>query len=181
MLRKRGCGMSGTDVRVWGKRLYALFDRYKFVLLVLLAGVVLLLLPTGEGGVSDPAEAAPQSSTVQVEDLERRLEEALSKVDGAGEVTVLLTVKSSARQVLAQDGETTQRGDAVESSLTTVVVSRGSGAQEAVPLQQISPQYQGALVVCSGGGDPSVKLRIVEAVSALTGLGADKISVCKGK
>ena len=55
------------------------------------------------------------------------------------------------------------------------------GTEETVTLQQISPQYQGALVVCSGGGNPSVRLQVVEAVSALTGLGADHISVCEGK
>ena len=37
-----------------------------------------------------------------------------------------------------------------------------------------------ALVVCPGGNDPAVKLQISEAVAALTGLGADKISICKG-
>ena len=159
----------------WGKTLFALFERYKFVLLVILAGAALLLLPSPKEEEGQPPPAEPeQTGGFQVEDLERRLEEALSQVDGAGEVRVVLTVKSTARQVLAQDGRSTQRG-------STVVVSQGSGAQEPVTIQQLSPQYQGALVVCSGGDDPSVRLRIVEAVSALTGLGADKISVCKGK
>lgn len=165
----------------WGKPLLALFERYKFVLLVILAGVALLLLPsTGEEG-DRPPPAEDHSGGFQVEDLERRLEEVLSQVAGAGEVRVVLTVRSTARQVLAQDGRSTQRGEELDSTLTTVVVSQGSGTQEPVTIQQLSPQYQGALVVCSGGDDPSVRLRIVEAVSALTGLGADKISVCKGK
>lgn len=166
----------------WGKTLFGLFERYKFVLLVILAGAVLLLLPAFEGEKSQPLQTEGASGGgFQVEDLERRLEEALSQVAGAGEVKVVLTVKSTARQVLAQDGKSTQRGEEVDSTLTTVVVSQGSGMQEPVTIQQLSPQYQGALVVCSGGGDPTVRLHIVEAVSALTGLGADKISVCKGK
>ncbi len=37
-----------------------------------------------------------------------------------------------------------------------------------------------ALIVCPGGGDARVRLRLIEAVSALTGLGADRISVCAG-
>ena len=166
----------------WGKTLFGLFERYKFVLLVILAGAALLLLPAFEGEKSQPLQTEGVSGGgFQVEDLERRLEEALSQVAGAGEVKVVLTVKSTARQVLAQDGKSTQRGEEVDSTLTTVVVSQGSGMQEPVTIQQLSPQYQGALVVCSGGGDPTVRLHIVEAVSALTGLGADKISVCKGK
>ena len=42
------------------------------------------------------------------------------------------------------------------------------------------PGAKSAVVVCPGGGDPQVRLRLVEAVSALTGLGSDRISVCQG-
>lgn len=170
---------------MWGRRLWGLLERYKFVLLVVLAGAILLLLPSTHAGEAAQARAEPedgQDDLFAVETLERRLEQALSKIDGAGEVEVVLTLKSSARQILAQDSRSSSRetGDA-ETQIDTVVVSRGSGEEQTVALQQVSPEYQGALVVCSGGGDPAVQLRIVESVSALTGLGADRISVCKGK
>lgn len=158
-----------------------LFQKYKYVLLVIAAGIVLLLLPLG--GEENPASGGTESQTengeetFRVEEMERRLEEALSMVDGAGEVTVVLTVKSGTRQILAQDSS--RSGE--ESSTSTVVVSTGSGTEDAVVLQQVYPQYQGALVVCPGGGDPAVCLKLVDAVSALTGLGADKISICKSK
>ena len=158
-----------------------LFQKYKYVLLVIAAGIVLLLLPLG--GEENPTLGGTESQngngeeTFRVEEMERRLEEALSRVDGAGEVTVVLTVKSGARQILAQDSS--RSGE--ESSTSTVVVSTGSGTEDAVVLQQVYPQYQGALVVCPGGGDPAVCLKLVDAVSALTGLGADKISICKSK
>ena len=42
------------------------------------------------------------------------------------------------------------------------------------------PEKGVALVVCPGGGDPAVQLRLLEAVSALTGLGSDRISICEG-
>lgn len=158
-----------------------LFQKYKYVLLVITAGIVLLLLPLG--GEENPASGSTErqaengEETFKVEEMERRLEEALSKVDGAGEVTVVLTVKSGSRQILAQDSS--RSGE--ESSTSTVVVSTGSGTEDAVVLQEVYPQYQGALVVCPGGGDPAVCLKLVDAVSALTGLGADKISICKSK
>ena len=116
----------------------------------------------------------------QVEALEKRMEEALSRITGVGEVRVVLTLQSSPRRILAQDTQSTVEADSTDAALTTVVLS-GGGTEETVTLQQISPQYQGALVVCSGGGNPSVRLQVVEAVSALTGLGADHISVCEGK
>lgn len=174
--------MKERSLGQWRDTLLTLVQRYKYVLLVILAGAALLLLPSPKGEESQPSPApAETGGDFQVEDLERRMEEALSRVAGAGEVKVVLTVQSTARRVLAQDGRSTQRGEELDSTLTTVVVAQGSGTQEPVTIQQLSPQYQGALVVCSGGDDPSVRLRVVEAVSALTGLGADKISVCKGK
>lgn len=182
VLRKRGRGMKTEALGAWSKRLRGVFGRYKFVLLVILAGAALLLLPSVGEKETAAEQTAEQTSLLQsVDALERRLEAALSRMDGAGEVTVVLTVKSSGRQILAQDGKTTERGETTDTQLTTVVVSRGSGSEEPVALQQLSPQYQGALVVCSGGDADAVRLKIVEAVSALTGLGADKISVCKGK
>ena len=43
--------MRGTDIAAkGGRRLMGLLEKYKFVLLVLLAGILLLLLPTFEGG-----------------------------------------------------------------------------------------------------------------------------------
>ena len=49
-----------------------------------------------------------------------------------------------------------------------------------VVTRETYPQYRGALVVCEGGGNDAVRLQVVSAVSALTGLGADKISICQG-
>ena len=108
-----------------------------------------------------------------------QMEEAAALV-GAGKVKVVLTLRSGTRQILATDGKTTEKGESIDSQVSTVVVSKGSGNEETVALQELAPQYQGALVVCPGGNDPAVKLQISEAVAALTGLGADKISICKG-
>ena len=61
----------------------------------------------------------------------------------------------------------------------TVIVNSGSG-QEAVLLTRRYPTFQGALVVCEGGDDAEIRLLMTRAVSALTGIGADRITVCKG-
>ena len=84
--------------------------------------------------------------------------------------------------MLAEDSEYVEKENGIEESTSTVILSRGSGVQETVKLQEIYPQFQGALIICSGGDDPTVRLKLMEATSALTGLGADKISICsRGK
>lgn len=155
-------------------------DRYKYVLIVIVAGIVLLLWPTGEreqnAGTGGPADAR---ETFDLEALEEKLSRTLSMVEGAGEVTVTLTVKRGMEQVLASDRSTSvsERGSSVEEE--TVRINTGSG-QETVLLTQKYPTFQGALVVCEGGDNAEVRLLLTQAVSALTGLGADRITVCKG-
>lgn len=155
--------------------------RYQYVLLVMAAGLLLLLLPTSgresRAAARDQAQDQSGGELIQLEQLEEKLSDSLSEIRGAGKVRVVLTLNSSSRQVLAQNVE--RRGEE-GSSVSTVTVGRGSGSQEVVALQTLSPQFRGALVVCSGGADPQVRLQITQAVAALTGLGADRISICTG-
>lgn len=170
--------MNGREdlIRLTGK-LRALAEQHRLVLLVILAGLLLLLLPVG--GETNQPEHQETQSQFDLADMEDRLSQALSKIDGAGEVTVVLTLQDGPRQVLAQD---TDQGDVQGGERReTVILSRGSSTQETVTVQELYPSYQGALLVCPGGDDPTVRLKLTEATSALTGLGADKISISKGK
>ena len=152
--------------------------KYAYVALVMAVGVVLLFLPPGSRdstGADPPAEE--EGASFNLEAFEEKLERALSQVEGAGGVRVVLTLDGGSRQVLARNQD--REGDGGVSN-TVVTVGRGSGQQEVVPLQTVSPQFRGALVVCPGGGNAQVRLKLIEAVSALTGLGSDRISVCAG-
>ncbi len=171
----------------WRGRGLELFQKYKYVLLILLAGVVLLLWPSGkepsaEGDTPEVSASVPQED-FSVSALEEKLSETLSKVHGAGDVTVMLTVQGGSRQVLAMDEKSSHKADGGSETQSTTVVVSGSSAAGSGPvlIQQLYPRFQGALVVCSGGEDAGVRLKLMEAVSALTGLGTDKISICKGK
>ena len=149
---------------------------YGPVLLILLVGI-LMMLPGG-GAEKEKAERRGETGSFQefdLEEFEDRLSRTLSQVEGAGETTVMLSLKSGSRQVLAQNVE--RDGDEMVS--TAVTLGKGSGTQEVVALQTFGPQFQGALVVCPGGEDPQVRLRLSASVSALTGLGSDRISICK--
>jgi len=169
----------------WGRKLVARLEKYKFILLIILVGIVLLVLPTSkkstaQDGGEPVGTAVAEQISFDLTDMEERLSEALSKIDGAGEVRVLLTLQSGSRVILAQDTKTSESGDALEREISTVIVSKGANNEETIALQELAPKYQGAVVICPGGGNSAVRLKLTEAVSALTGLGADRISVCKG-
>ena len=152
--------------------------KYQAVLLVVAVGALLLLLPAGGGdGAARSQEDEAAADMFDLEAFEQRLETTLSQIQGVGKVRVVLTLDGGSRRILAQDVE--REGDG-GSSTAVVTVGGGSAGQEAVPLQTMAPDFRGALVVCSGGGEPQIQLQIMQAVSALTGLSSNRISVCEG-
>lgn len=152
--------------------------RYQYALLVVILGVFLMLLPSGRSEERTvPPTGEGTGVPFELKEFERRLEEMLSQIEGAGTVRVLLTLDSGSRRMLAQNLDREQDGSG---TTTVVTVNQGSGRQDVVELQTFSPKFRGALVVCTGGRNPTVQLHMTEAVTALTGLRADQVSVCQG-
>ena len=164
-------------------RMSDLLRQYRYVLIVAAAGLALLLWPAGDGpGEQSPGPAGGLTGAEEdfsVEALEEKLARALSQVEGAGEVSVILTVEQGMERVLASDRTAEQGRDTTSLEEQTVIISTGAG-EEAVLITQRYPTFQGALVVCPGGDDPAVQLVLTRAMAALTGLGTDRITVCKG-
>ena len=151
--------------------------KYRYTVLILLLGVGLMLIPFEKKSSSAPTV---DSVTLEEEPLEARLERLLSKVDGAGAVSVLLTLEKGPRQTYQEDTQTKTDAGGSQSQSQTVLVSSG-GAESPVPVQTTYPIYKGAVVVCQGADRAAVKLDIIRAVSSLTGLGSDRITVIKMK
>jgi stage III sporulation protein AG len=155
-----------------------LWKKYKYVGLVVLAGILLMLLP----GKKSDAQTQEGGGSFSLEDTERRMEELLGRMDGVGRVQVMLTLHSGETLSLAEDSSATLgSGGDVRQDSQVLTVNRGSGKQEVVVTRRLYPTYQGAVVVCQGAGDSRVRLRVLETVSVLTGLSSDKISVVQWK
>ena len=168
-----------------GGRVKALdaLKRCKYVVLTAALGIVLLLLPGGnekkqEGGAPDAAEDFDRTA------LQEEMEEILSSLDGVGHLKLMLTVDGGSAYELARDEAQTQKrsgentGERTQKSETVVL---GSGASaEVVVTRSRFPAFIGALVVCEGGDRAEVRLRVTQAVTALTGLASDRITVVKG-
>ena len=163
------------------EKLRDFLKRYKFVLIVIAAGVLLLAIPDSDkkGDQSAAANMAGGEEDFSVEALEEKLSEILSRIEGAGEVSVMLTVRSGMERVLATDQEIAENDTEHDLKEETVIISTDAG-DEVVLIRQNYPVFQGALVVCQGGDDPEVQLQLTRALSALTGLNTNRITVCKG-
>ncbi len=147
--------------------------------LLILGALLLLLAPSG--GKKEEAKTPEEAPEFSLEAEERRLATILSKIEGAGRVSVMLTVSGGVFREIAENTEETSAEGKRESSKKAVTVQTGGSAQEAVTLRYLYPEYTGALVVADGAGSAGVRLRLTEAVAAVTGLKTDKISVIKMK
>ena len=172
--------------RTQGKRKWlALIGSYKYVLIVVAAGILCLGWPSRSPTEPEQQAAGASASSMDLEAIQTEMEEILGAIQGVGELRLMLTVDTGTQRELAGDtclsysGETTAPED-YSRTTETVVVSGGSGEDQVVVTRETCPQFRGALVVCQGADDPQVKLSVIEAVSALTGLGSDKISVIRG-
>lgn len=163
-----------------GEKGRELLKKYRIPMLALLAGVVLMLLPTGSSETAE--EESAEAEEYSLMETEERMAELLGAMNGVGKVRVMLTLRSGEALSLAEDSsESRESGTATRQERQVLTVSRGSGKQEVVVTQRRYPVYQGAVVVCQGAEDSRVRLTVTEAVSVLTGLSSDKISVVKWK
>jgi len=157
-------------------------SRYRYAAVAVLLGVVLMLLP------SEKAEQETSKTTAEAFDraaLQQEMEQILSQIDGVGKLKLMLTVSGGAEVELAHDESQEQKSrqdssDEFTAKSETVVLGSGANAQVVVTANRY-PDFVGALVVCEGADSAAVRLQLTQAVSALTGLSSDKISIVRGK
>lgn len=159
-----------------------IWERYKWAVLVILAGVVALLWPSGGTKETSTAQSTAVAALGDPEALQEEMEEILSHISGVGEVRLLLAVETDGERQLAGNTETSYSGSASapeDFSRSWEAVMAQDGGQTPVVTTTRYPTYRGALVVCQGGDQASVRLAVTEAVTALTGLTADRVTVAK--
>ena len=160
------------------EKVVEIWKKYQIPLLILVVGIALMLIPTRKFS----AEKSEEKASVQpfsLADTQAEMERILGNVVGVGRVNVMLTLKSGNALQLAEDKDYSERETEKKQGSQVVKLNRGSGTQEVVITNEIYPTFLGAVVVCDGANDPAVRLTVTEAVSVLTGLSSDKISVAK--
>lgn len=149
----------------------------------------------GNTGSSTNAEIYDSSFFIDeesyVENIERRLEAALSRLEGAGEVKVMITLSSSAEVVLEKDtvsslseteeadGEGGSRTVRVEDKEETTVYITESGRLTPYVIKTITPRVEGVIVLAEGAGEGKVSMEILDAVRVIFGIEAHRVKIMK--
>lgn len=194
----------GKDFKKW-------FRKDNLIVLIL-AGILLVViaLPTKDGreaeekglqtGNRDPVqEGAPDGTETgdpcPEEDyagqLEQKLRDLLSRMEGVGKVRVMITLKSSRELVVEKEqpylrsstNETDSQGGnravvQMETEENTVYRTDGSVSEPYV-VKTLPPRVEGVVVVAEGAGSGTVDRNIVELVQTLFDVEAHKVKVVK--
>lgn len=162
-----------------GKKIPELIKKYRYPILILVIGLIFMAIPTRKAE-KEPTPTTPVTAK-QESTLDKELESLLSQIKGAGSVRVMLTISTGEETVYQTNEETRTGGDSGSVSHSTVTITDAERSQSGLIRQVNPPVYLGAVVLCQGADSPAVRLAITEAVSKITGLGADRISVLKMK
>ena len=128
------------------EKLKDILNKYRFAVLVALAGVVLMLLPAGKQEI-EATDTAGEEMSFSLEETERRMAEVLSAMDGVGRVQVMLTLHSGETLSLAEDSSATlgSGGDVRQDSHPAAVphLSGGGGGLSGGRRQPCAPAGAG--------------------------------------
>ncbi len=168
-------------------------------LILVLAGILILIiaLPTDTKGKKQAEEAkeniSKENNTMEAskDEIEQKLEDILEKIDGAGEVKVMITYQDSGTQVVEKDKNTSANSVEESDSTGGVRSTKEQQLQESTVYEEadagntpfvskeLLPKVEGILIVASGGDNQKVKQNISEAVLALFQVEAHRIKIVK--
>ena len=139
----------------------------------------------------DRAVSQSKESLTYEEQMERRLKSILKKMQGVGEVEVMITTTYGKEIVLAEDvtshitdtREEDQEGGTREINNSNIqkkiVMQNGNVASGNSPVvvKEKQPEIQGVLVVAQGANNSMVKQAITESAQTLLGIPAHRVTV----
>lgn len=173
------------------------------LILIVILGVIIILAGSYLANSNDTKDTMNEASSVSsldkrtaqsgysiegqdvVADIEQRLSELLSKVEGAGQVSVMVYADTGSEQVPAyndvQDTRNDERADgkSLETSETRQLAL--AGTDEPVILKVIIPQIKGVVVVAEGADDILIKAQLNNAVCTLLGIPEHRVQILKHK
>jgi len=172
---------------------------------LLLIGIVLLSAGNfvtggreGKESQEKPVESQEAKSfqaisglSVAEKTLEERLEAILGKIEGVGDVSVTLVLKTGPEFEYATNVSSNERkieendtsgGERITTETTSddqlvLVQAASMGGQEPVIIKEMKPEVEGVLVVAEGAVDPLVKAKLSRAVQTVLGIPAHTVSV----
>lgn len=182
-------------------------DKKEKIVIFFLLGVFFLLIATPVSDLTGNRKKQKSTKTgtnqqtqqkkIQEKDayitaLENKLEQTIEGMEGAGKVDVMITLKDNGEKILdknqpyeSEEETNTEENkeskkNRIQNNQETVLVET-EGNTEPIIVRELYPDIEGVVVVCEGGDNSVLTVKIKEAVQALFSIDAHKIVVCKSK
>ena len=172
--------------------------------LLIVAGLVLLIASfdgkeehktqTQISTQNEEKQSEEQQLNTYIENMETRLTNVLSQVDGIGKVQVMITAKATQEKVVLKDApykkttvkEEDSTGATRESKETTseegtILEKQQDGNESPYITKELQPEIEGVVVIAEGAAQKQIEAEINDAVVALFSVPSHKIKVMKMK
>ena len=177
----------------------------EMVIIAILAGIILIIASTSMFSSNKTDNKTPSETEVINKNTDagseeisklvniKEIESIISKIDGAGKISVMITYESGIEKVPGTDNSTSESStvekdaqggnreiaDTKEDS--KVVYEDGDASSKKVFVsKEIQPEIKGVLIVSSGAGDAQISSSITQSAKVLFNLPMHKIQVVEG-
>lgn len=173
----------------------------EYLIIFAVIGVILLITANSLWGGKEKSDSQLMEMPAKVEDisspdpnvkLEKKIAQILSSIRGVGRVSVMITYLSGPEIVTAVNSKES-RSDTVEKDTEggerrivqserdnqLVYAEEQGGTKKPIILKQLTSKVMGVVVTADGGNDFVVRMNILRAVEALTGVSQHRIQVFK--
>lgn len=163
--------------------------KFKIIIIAGFLGILLIFISDifsdkDEKGYSEQkADMVSLDTQDYKKQIEYELESILSKIQGVGKVSVMVTIEGTTEYIYAQ--EISQSNDYDDGSTSTryqseIVVIDNQNSKEALVSKIIKPKINGVIIVCEGGDNTRICEKVITAVSSVLNLSTNRICVAKG-
>lgn len=148
----------------------------KGLYIIIIIGVVFMLF-SGGGQRHEDNISTPEYNIYSDEE---RLQRILEKIDGVGEVSVMVTYYGTTTYQVAfekKQNSSEREDESVRSEESSVITSGGEPLIQGV----VYPKAKGVVIIAQGAGDAEIKKAITDAAVAALEVAPYKVCVLEGK
>ena len=146
--------------------------KLQYILICIIIAILILTLIINFSQNEDDVHIETNSANEYVTELEKKLSYALSKVEGVGDVSVVIKVESGMETVLATKKVTTKNSGNEEIEETPIIVNG-----KTVVLKEKYPKITGVLIVAKGANKIAVLNKIQQATVSLLDIELNQIEI----
>lgn len=169
-----------------------------YIIVLLVSSILILVFirgiyPKNKKNIDQVIKKDPDEYNIEVDNyenvIEKKLVNILKKLEGVGDVDVMLTLEDSIEKVPASNTTTTKESTKETDSEGGIreVIREDKSKQllnmsdDIMVLKEINPNIKGVIVIAKGAENPIVLENIYLAVQTVLGLSSNKVEVFSRK